>query len=180
MSPCVPPKIRKLIPEDDRSRFRSGNPDLDRFFAQYAGQNQFRYHIGTTYVAVDESEGILGFATVVASEIASEVVPTAKKKRLPRYPLPVLRLARLAVDERAKGQGVGSLLLRAVLLLAQQMASDMGCVGVVVDAKPDAIAFYEKLGFLRLSVASGELGDRPQPTPMFLELGQVLQAAGPG
>lgn len=141
---------------------------------------QFRHHTGTTYVAVDDSEGILGFATVAASEIASEAVPEAKTKRLPRYLLLVLRLARLAVDERAKGQGVGALLLRAVLLLAQQMASDMACVGVVVDARPDAIAFHEKLGFLRLSVTSGELGDRPQPTPMFLAVNQVVQAAESG
>lgn len=56
--------IRRLQPEDDRSQFRSGNVELDRFFLRYAGQNQFRHHIGTTYVAVDEGSGILGFATV--------------------------------------------------------------------------------------------------------------------
>jgi GNAT superfamily N-acetyltransferase len=83
---------------------------------------------------------------------------------------------RLAVEERARGQGVGSLLLRAVLVLARQMADDMGGVGVVVDAKPEAIPFYERLGFLRLDPVAGELGDRPQPLPMFLELGQVPDA----
>ena len=64
-----------------------------------------------------------------------------------------------------------SLLLRSTLLLAQQMANDFGCVGLV-DAKPDAVAFYEKLGFLRLESVAGELGDRPVPVPMFLELAQ--------
>ena len=42
-------EVRLLRQEDDRSRFRSGQPDLDRFFARYAGQNQFRHHIGSTY-----------------------------------------------------------------------------------------------------------------------------------
>jgi hypothetical protein len=51
--------VRRLEPRDDRTRFRSGNVDLDRFFARYAGQNQFRHHIGTTYVAVDEERGII-------------------------------------------------------------------------------------------------------------------------
>ncbi len=98
---------------------------------------------------------------------------TPKRKRLPRYPVPVLRLARLAVDERARGQGVGSMLLRAVLALAQQMAGEVGCAGVLVDAKPDATAFYAKLGFVHLDDVAGELGDRPQPRSMFLALGQV-------
>jgi GNAT superfamily N-acetyltransferase len=165
--------VRKLTAADDRTSFRSGNVDLDRFFSRYAGQNQFRHHIGTTYVAVDAAGFVAGFATVAPSELAPEVLEAVKKKRLPKYPLPVLRLARLAVDERARGQGVGSLLLRAVLALARQMADDLGCVGVVVDAKPGAAAFYEKLGFLHLNVVAGEIGDRPQPLPMFLELGQV-------
>lgn len=163
-------EVRKLKPEDERSTFRAGNIELDRFFVRYAGQNQFRHHIGTTYVAVDEVGFIAGFTTVVASELAPDRTGL-KTRRLPKYPLPVLRLARLAVDERARGRGVGNLLLRAVLVLARQMAEDLGCIGVVVDAKPEAIAFYEKLGFLRLEVVAGELGDRPQLVPMFLQIG---------
>ena len=166
-------KVRRLEPEDDRSVFRSRNADLDRFFILYAGQNQFRHHIGTTYVAVDDADLIVGFATVTASEIPPDLLPAVKRKKLPKYPVPVLRLARLAVDEGAKGTGVGTILLRSTLVLAQQLAESVGCLGVVVDAKPDAIAFYEKLGFVSLDVAAGQLGDRPEPLPMFLELGQL-------
>ena len=56
-------EIRRLRPDDDRSRFRSGEHDLDRFFRAYAGQNQFRHHFGVTYVAVDDGD-VLGFLTV--------------------------------------------------------------------------------------------------------------------
>jgi GNAT superfamily N-acetyltransferase len=164
--------VRRLEAGDDRDAFRSGNVDLDRFFQRYAGQNQFRHHIGTTYVAVDPGGRIAGFATVTASELAPDAVARGRRRRPARYPLPVLRLARLAVDEQHQGRGVGRLLLRAVLVLARQTADEIGCVGVVVDAKPDAVAFYERLGFLRLAVVAGELGDRPVPLPMFLELGQ--------
>jgi GNAT superfamily N-acetyltransferase len=168
----MPISIRRLRPDDDRSRFRSGNIDLDRFLQRFAGQNQFRHHIGTTYVAV-EGATILGFATVAPSEIAADGVPEAQRKRLPRYPLPVLRLARLATDESARGLGIGSDLLRAVFTLAHTMADDLGCVGVVVDAKSEAVKFYEKLGFVALEPRAGQLGDRPEPLPMFLELGAI-------
>ncbi len=164
--------IRRLRPEDDRSGFRSGNIDLDRFFLRYAGQNQFRHHIGTTYVAI-EGDAILGFATVAPSEIAATERPGSRVQKLPRYPLPVLRLARLAVDERAQGRGVGGALLRAVFRLAERLAEDVGCVGIVVDAKPEAASFYEGLGFVPLPARSGFLGDRPLPQPMFLELGAL-------
>lgn len=166
-------KVRRLEPDDDRSAFRSGNIDIDRFFARYAGQNQFRHHIGTTYVAVDEVGAIAGFGAVSPSELAPDMMAPSKRKGLPKYPVPVLRLARLGVDERVKGRGIGSLLLRAVLVLAKRMADDLGCAGVVVDAKPDAVAFYEKLGFVRLDVVAGELGDRPEPVAMFVEVGAL-------
>ena len=167
--------VRRLAPSDDRTAFRSGNIDLDRFFARYAGQNQFRHHIGTTYVAVDTTGAILGFATVAASELTSERLSAAVRKQLPAYPIPILRLARLAVDQRAQGQGIGQALLRTVFTLAHKMAVDMGCVGVVVDAKPDAAGFYRKLGFVELEAMAGLLGDRPQPQPMFLELGAIAK-----
>jgi GNAT superfamily N-acetyltransferase len=166
-------KVRRLESDDDRETFRSGNIDLDRFFVRYAGQNQFRHHIGTTYVAVDTTDVITGFATVTASEISVRALPSSTRKQLPRYPIPVLRLARLAVDRRFQGKGVGSLLLRSVLALARQMSDEIGCVGVLVDAKPEAVSYYERLGFFALEGLVGQLGDRPEPLPMFLEIGAI-------
>lgn len=170
-------RVRRLRDGDDRTGFSCGQPDLDRFFHRYAGRNQFKHHVGVTWVAVaddgDRDDGTLGFATVSASQIEASDLPPGQRARLPRYPLPVLRLARLGVDQSRQGQGVGLRLLKAVFVLARQMAGDVdaGCVGVVVDAKAEAIPLYERFGFEALQdVIEGELGDRPKPTPMFLPL----------
>jgi GNAT superfamily N-acetyltransferase len=165
-------EIRPLRPDDDRQAFSSGDADLDRFFRKYAGQNQFRLHIGTTYVAVRDVE-ILGFATLTATSITIADLPKTARKRLPNYPLPALRLARLAVAESARGQGIGKLLLRTVFDVAHEMAERTGCVAVVVDAKPTAVGFYEQYGFGAFEMISGELGDRPSPIPMILPLGSI-------
>lgn len=74
MSPADEVIVRVLDPADDRSSFRSGNMDLDRFFLRYAGQNQFRPHIGTTRVAV-RGPSLLGFATVSAAHLEVSVLP---------------------------------------------------------------------------------------------------------
>ena len=166
--------VRALTPADDRSNFRSGHIDLDRFFQRYAGQNQFRHHLGTTWIAVDGAL-ILGFATVSAAHLEIEDLLVSLRKRLPAYPVPVLRLARLAVADNTRGLGVGRALLRTVFVLAHRMSNDFGCIGAVVDAKPDALAFHERLGFQAFSPAKGALGDRPAPTPMFLELAAIAE-----
>ena len=172
-------EIRALREDDDRSVFRSGDPDLDRFFQWFAGQNQFRHHLGVTYVAVDD-RCVLGFATVAAAHVEIDGLPTGARKKLPRYPLPVLRLARLGVDQPAQGQGLGVQLLRFVLQLALGMADDYGCVGVIVDAKPDAVAFYAKYGFVKVDAVEGRSDARPAPTPMFLSIRAVNGALGAG
>ncbi len=165
-------RIRRLEPDDDRDQFRSGHPDLDRFFHRFAGQNQFRHHLGVTYIAV-EDDAILGFVTVSPSEIEIDALPAERRRRLPHYPLPTLRLARLAVAETARDRGVGRALLRFALTLARRMADEIGCVGVVVDAKPAARSFYLRYGFEPVSVVEGLLLDRPEPTPMFLPLSSI-------
>jgi GNAT superfamily N-acetyltransferase len=164
--------IRRLEPGDDRDRFCSGHPDLDRFFHRFAGQNQFRHHVGVTYIAV-EDDAILGFVTVSPSEIEIDALPADRRRRLPRYPLPTLRLARLAVAQSAQGRGVGKALLRFALALARRMADEIGCVGVVVDAKPEAQTFYLRYGFESMSAIEGVLLDRPEPTPMFLPMSAI-------
>jgi GNAT superfamily N-acetyltransferase len=169
-------EIRALRETDDRTGFQSGDSDLDRFLVKYAGQNQFRHHVGTTYVA-DSDGRIVGYATVAPGQIDVEDPPASRRKKLPRYPLPVLRLARLAVDVAAQGQGIGTALLRFVFGLALRLAEEYGCTGVVVDAKANAITFYEGLGFFALEVLEGHGAARPMPTSMFLSIAEIRAAA---
>lgn len=168
-------EIRALRPDDQRDDFHCDDVELDRFFQKFAGQNQFRLHIGTTYVAVCESR-ILGFATLSATSITIKDLSKSTRKQLPKYPLPALRLARLAVSENAQGQGIGKQLLKAVFGIAHEMANRTGCVAVVVDAKPTAVEFYKRYGFEEFVIVSGALGDRPTPIPMILPLGSIPQA----
>jgi len=174
----VPILVRGLRDSDDRTRFRSGHPDLDRFFARHAGQNQFKLHIGTTYVAVDDGGVIVGFVTVASCSIEVPGLPKALVKRLPAYPIPALRLARMAVAESQQRSGVGGLLMKAVFAIAHDQARKSGCAFVVVDAKPGAETYYERLGFEALRVQAGELEAKPTPKPMVLELGAIPESGG--
>jgi GNAT superfamily N-acetyltransferase len=170
-------EIRLLRPDDDRSGFSCGQADLDRFFAHYAGQNQFKLHLAVSYVAV-MNDRIAGFATVAVGALERASLPGERlRKRMPSYPLPVLRLARLGVDSRAQGHGIGKALLEHVLRLALEQRDRLGCVGVVTDAKPDAVGFYDSLGFAPLAgVREGIL--HGEPTPMFLAIDTIASALG--
>lgn len=171
-------EIRPLARDDDRSDFSCGQADLDRFFEHYAGQNQFKLHLAVTYVALVERR-IVGFATVAASALERAMLPSPRlRKRLPSYPLPVLRLARLGVDTRAQGLGIGKALLRHVLGLALAQRASLGCVGVVTDAKPEAVELYTALGFVALEgVREGQLVG--EPLPMFLGIETIAATLAP-
>lgn len=166
-------EIRPLTEADDRNGFTCGQADLDRYFQHFAGQNQFRHHLPVTYVAVVEKT-ILGFATVSSGAIERHQLPAAKK-RPPAYPLPVVRLARLAVAIAAQKMGIGSALLAHVLTLALKQKDVSGCVGVVTDAKQEAVAWYERYGFFPMGeVREGAvLG---APIPMFLAMDAIAAA----
>lgn len=167
--------IRALRRQDDKSRFESGDADLDRFLRKFAGQNQFSHHIGVTYVAL-EDERIVGFATISPGALRRDDIPDAEARRLPRYPIPILRLAHLAVDRSRHGQGIGTALARYVLFLALEMSKDLGCLGVVVDALAGAVEFYRRLGFLPLAPIEGQLLGEPELVPMFLHVDTIRSA----
>jgi GNAT superfamily N-acetyltransferase len=168
-------EIRALRPDDDRGPFVSGDDDLDRYFHQFAGQNQFRHQIGTTYDAVDGSR-ILGYVTIAAAQLEVDRITPALRRSLPGYAAPALRLARLATAREARGQGLGAALLKFTLQLALEMAEKYGCFGVIVDAKPGAVSFYERFGFVPLNPVEGQSDIRPSPAPLFLAL-KTIRAA---
>ena len=118
--------------------------------------------------------------TVSPRHVTIEALPERARSKLPRYPVPVLGLARLAVDRSARSQGIAAGLLRFVLELAARMAEETGCAGVVVDAKPGATGFYTKYGFVPLDLIEGQSDSRPQPVAMWLPIQMILDALDAG
>ena len=171
-------EIRKLSKHDDRTGFCCGDAQLDHFFQVFAGQNQFKHHVGVTYIAV-EDEVLLGFVTVSIGSLEHEDLPNAHRKRLPRYPLPILRLARLGVSIDAQGRGIGARLLREMFIIAQDLKTKVGCVAVIVDAKADAVGLYERYGFTPLiELVEGRMATYPANTPMFLPVDEIPHPTG--
>jgi GNAT superfamily N-acetyltransferase len=146
--------IAPLGRSHDRASFDCGEPALNEFLRTLARQQQDK-HVGRTFVAVAKPGAgkVLGFYTISAGSIRFETLPADLQKRLPRYPVPVARLGRLAVDRSMHGKGLGAALLRdALLRVARVAASDLGILGVVVDAKnAEAGKFYERFGFVPLA-----------------------------
>jgi GNAT superfamily N-acetyltransferase len=139
-------ELRKLLKTDDRTRFSCGDPSLDDFFRSRAGQSQFRDRAAVSYVLVDAGD-IAGFVTVLPGAIRREDLGPAHR-RLPRSALPVLVLARMGVHKDHQRAGLGSRMLAKVLELAIELSREVGCVGVIVDAKTGARSFYERYGFV--------------------------------
>lgn len=139
--------IRLLDTQHRREGFDCGDAVLNEFLLRQAGQQQ-RRGFGKTYVALGGDEvTVTGFVTVSAGQIATASL--SSQSRLPRYPAPILRIGRLAVDTRHQGKGIGQDLLAFALRLAVEFSQRVGLYAVVVDAKHDeAKAYYLKLGFI--------------------------------
>ena len=142
--------ITVLERQHDRQDFDCGAPALNTFLQRFARQ-QADKDFNRSYVAVAQGElRIRGYYAISTASIDFQNLPPAL--RLPRYPVPVVRIGRLAVDLREQGNGVGTALLRHAMHLAASTAQKIGSHAVVVDAKNEAaVAFYAKYGFRRFS-----------------------------
>ena len=126
--------------------FRSGEGSLDAWLrdrARGAGAGSAR-----TYAIVDaEQERVVGYhALTVGSIEHAEATPRARKG-MPRHPIPVVLLARLAVDESVQGRGIGSFLLRDAMARTAAAAGRFGIRALLVHAlHEEARAFYLRHG----------------------------------
>jgi ribosomal protein S18 acetylase RimI-like enzyme len=161
-----------IQPSDASCGFSCGVRALDEYLARHAVRNA-RSGVGRAYVlrrAENDPEGsppILGF--YVLSMASAEPTPIGRvlSTRVPRYPMPVALIGRLAVDRRAQGRRVGERLLVDALRRIADAAALLGCMGVVVDAKDHGAArFYAKYGFVVLE-------ETPWPRRMFLPMATV-------
>lgn len=126
--------------------FDSGNEELDVYLKRYAYQND-KSGIGRTFVLFDH-EDLVGYVTLCSASLLFEEMP--KDLKLPRYPIPAIKIARLAVDKRFQRKGYGKELLAFSLEKIAFLSKFIGVRFVVVDAKEESKTFYEHFGFVSL------------------------------
>jgi GNAT superfamily N-acetyltransferase len=160
--------IEKLRRTHNVESFTCGQPQLDRFLIRHALQAQ-QANSSQTYVAVSGNE-VVGYYTIVAGEVLHAQAPERVVKGMPRHPIPLLVLARLAVHTKAQGRGVGAGLLLDALGRTLQVAGMIGVRALAVHAKDEnAVAFYQHFGFT------------PSPTDprhLFMLIKDIRLAAG--
>lgn len=146
----MPLHIVRLAPaQHDRAGFDCGEPSLNRYLREQAGQHQ-RDGIATTHVLADDGApgDILGYLTLAAAQMDLLDLQPADRKRLPNYPVPAVRLARLAVARAAQGHDHGRLLVGHALNVSLQLRAALGVNVLLVDAlNARAAAFYQRYGF---------------------------------
>jgi len=146
-------RVEDLNSGHDRAGFSCGQPSLDDFIKQYASQNQ-KSGVSRTIVALGATDTarVRGYYSLAAGSVAMEAIPAELRKRLPKYPVPVAHLGRLAADKSAQGQGLGSFLLIDALRRIERAANSIGVHAVEVVAIDDAAKnFYLKYGFVELA-----------------------------
>jgi GNAT superfamily N-acetyltransferase len=140
-------RIEKLRPDHPVQSFDCGRDELNRYLVRYAWQNQ-QAGAAQTYIGLLGND-VIGYYTLAVGHVLREEAPERLTKGLARHPIPVMLLARLAVDRRWQTQGIGKALLKDAMLRTLQAADIAGIRALAVHAK-DAGArnFYERFDFM--------------------------------
>lgn len=133
----------------DRAYFDCGVPALNLYLRNYALQNQNR-GIVRNYVTTHPGDRIIvAYYSLVYASLPQKSLPPKVVKGLGKYDIPIMLLARLAVDRRDQGKGLGKALLKDAILRTMQAAEIAGLKLLLVHAKDEEAAeFYKKQGFV--------------------------------
>jgi predicted GNAT family N-acyltransferase len=140
----------------DGAAFSCGVPALDTYLRRQARQDLDR-NLAAVFVLTCDVKTVAGFYTLSANSLLATELPEKLAKKMPRFPLPVTLLGRMAVSEFFRGQGLGEFLLMHALERAHLGSRQVASWAVVVDAKAGARDFYLKHDFIPLPSKS----DRP-------------------
>ena len=126
-------------------------------------------------MALDEDapRTVLGYFTLAMASVPRDAFPKKFVRGRPPYDLPLILLARLAVDRRFAGRGLGHALISEALRISLRVADEVGCRCVITDAYRDRVAWYARYGFVLI-----EGGAESGPQRMFLDMRTIRAASG--
>ena len=158
----------------DRQGFDCGEPALNEFLQRYARKS---HELGgaKTFLAIDEADNktVLGFYSLSPASIEYARTLETVRRGLARHDVPAFRLARLAVDRRVQGRGLGGQFLLAAGRRCLLAAADVGGVALIIDSKNEQAAkWYAGYGAIPLA---------DSPLTLLLPLATIeaaLKAAG--
>lgn len=140
--------LERLDADHDVTTFDSGNEDLDTWLQRHALAAQ-RMDSARTFVAT-RSGRVIGYFSLTMGSVLRAEAPAKLIRGMPAYPVGMVLLARLAVDQSQQGKGVGATLLAEALRKAVTAGEVAAARLVVVDAVDDSAAgFYQRYGFIR-------------------------------
>ena len=136
-----------LCEGEDLSTFFCTDNDLNDFIHNDASLDMQHGYSVTHLVKKDGFT--VGFFTLVTDSIETKLID---KGEFPDYPygkLPAMKIARLATHKGFERQGIGDFMVNEAFIRAYDLARHVGCCVITVDAKIDAVGFYEKYAFFR-------------------------------
>lgn len=158
--------IAPLSNQHDRKSFDCGERSLNQYLYSYASQD-VRRRVNRVFVASTQNapRQVIGYYSLSAGSLDTADLPEELRRRLPKYPVPVVLLGRLAVAESHQGEGIGSVLLGDALQRIAEASQVMAVYAVVVDALNNQAAdFYRQFGFIPLP---------SQPRKLFLPMDSI-------
>lgn len=149
--------VELLKPQSHRrNEFFCGEPSLDAYLRQQAAQHH-RDGISSTHVLIDDIDPacVLGYYSLAAAQLLLTDLQDADRKRLPHYPVPAVRMGRLAISASEQGKGHGDYLLAHAVARCLALREQLGVHVLLVDALHEkAAGFYRAYGFHEAAVSS--------------------------
>jgi len=168
-------RLREIRPGDNLTGLSLGDASLVPL-KSFLRQNALEFHqndIAKTYVLVNDSTAaskVWGYLTLMCSEVmlgqGYRLEDSPKSYQYDTFA--AIKIARLAVDQRLQGYGYGTRMVKwSISLVKEKIMPLVGCRFLIVDAKQNAISFYENVGFMLLDTPQNQHSKHPL---MFLDL----------
>lgn len=135
-----------LLPAHRVDDFECGDIQLDEWLKRRAAANQLT-GASRTFVVLGQDQSVCGYYAMAAGAVAHQMAPSSVRRNMPD-PVPVMVLARLAVDRRSQGIQLGAALLQDAVNRALVVSHNAGVRALLVHAMHDrAKQFYQHYGF---------------------------------